>query len=209
MKATLASWKETWQALGAAGSEAAFNDLIARYSEKHRHYHTLQHLREAFDQFTWVRADARRPAEIELALWFHDAIYDVHRDDNEARSADMASQEVLRAGLPAEVAQRVHALIMATCHDAPPGDGDTALLVDADLSILGAEPARFDESDEQIRREFAHVPEDEFRAGRKRVLSGFLARPRLYSTPKFFAKYEQQARENIKRSLARLEAGGA
>ena len=209
MNVTAASWNATWQALGAAsGDDALFNDLVARYSEKHRHYHTLQHLREAFEQFTAARDDAKRPAEIELALWFHDAIYDVHRDDNEERSADMAHACVLKAGLPKDVADRVHTLIMATCHDAPPGDADAQLLVDADLSILGAEPARFDESDEQIRAEFAHVPEAQFREGRKRVLGGFLARERLYCTDRFHAKYEQQARANLRRSLARLQAAG-
>jgi predicted metal-dependent HD superfamily phosphohydrolase len=210
MNVTLASWRQTWQALGAAqADEALFKDLVARYSESHRHYHTLQHLRECFEQFTQARGDAQRPAEIELALWFHDAVYDVHRDDNEERSAALAHASVLAAGLARDAADRVHVLVMATRHDAPPGEPDAQLLVDADLSILGAEPARFDESDLQIRAEYAHVPDAQFREGRKRVLGSFLARPRLYCTDRFFAKYEQQARDNLRRSLARLEAGPA
>ena len=205
MNVILASWQNTWQQLGlATADEALFHQLVARYSEKHRHYHTLQHLRECFLQFDAVRDDALHPGEIELGLWFHDVVYDLDRQDNEQRSADMAHACVLAAGLPVAVADRVHLLIMATVHDAPPGDADARLLVDVDLSILGAEPERFDESDRQIRAEHAHVPEDIFRAGRRRVLSGFLARKRLYCTERFFALYEERARDNLRRSLSRL-----
>jgi predicted metal-dependent HD superfamily phosphohydrolase len=206
---TLASWQRAWHELGAAAPDTAlFNTLIARYSEKHRHYHTLQHLRECLEQFDAVRGMAQRPAEIELALWFHDAVYDPQRQDNEALSADWARDAVLQAGLPDDVAPRIHALIMDTLHLQAPTEPDARLLVDVDLSILGADPARFDESDAQIRAEFAHVPDAEFRQGRRRVLNGFLSRPRLYSTERFYQACEQQARANLQRSLARLAAQG-
>jgi len=208
MSVTLASWERAWRELGAEPQAGLFQTLIARYSEKHRHYHTLQHLRECMDQFEPVRGMARRPAEIELALWFHDAVYDPRRQDNEALSAGWARDAVLQAGLPEAVAGRIHGLIMDTLHAQAPADPDAQLLVDVDLSILGADPARFDESDEQIRAEFAHVPAPEFRQGRQRVLSGFLARPRLYSTQRFHLAFEDQARRNLQRSLARLAAQG-
>ncbi len=76
--------------------------------------------------------------------------------------------------------------------------------MDVDLAILGSDAGRFHESDEQIRLEYAHVPEHEYRAGRRRVLGEFLARPRLYSTDYFYSRYERQARENLSRALARL-----
>jgi predicted metal-dependent HD superfamily phosphohydrolase len=205
MSTSLASWLQTWQELGAPVThEALYNRLIACWNEKHRHYHTLKHLGECLVQFAAVRGDAQRPAEVELALWFHDAFYDPRRDDNELLSANWARSSVLQAGLPPDVADRVHALVMATRHDAVPGDADAQLLVDVDLSILGAASERFDEFDEQIRAEYAHVPDEAFRQGRAHILSGFLARPRLYSTAYFHSVLERQARDNLQRALARL-----
>lgn len=202
-----AGWRRSWRELGQpVADEALHRRLVACWSEPHRHYHTLQHLLECLALFEQVRATAQRPAEIELALWFHDAFYDPKRDDNEERSAQWAHACVLDAGLAPAIADRLQALVMATRHQAVPQDADAQLLVDVDLAILGSEPARFDESDEQIRREYAHVPEDEFRAGRRRVLGEFLARPRLYSTPWFASGFERQARENLARALAKLSA---
>jgi predicted metal-dependent HD superfamily phosphohydrolase len=201
----LEGWRRSWRELGQpAADEALFRRLVDCWSEKHRHYHTMQHLGECLDLFEKVRGTAQRPGEIELALWFHDAFYDPKRDDNEERSAQWARDCVLEAGLPVDIADRLHALVLATRHEAVPEDADAQLLVDVDLAILGSDAARFDESDEQIRLEYAHVPEDEYRAGRRRVLGEFLARPRLYSTDYFYSRYERQARENLSRTLARL-----
>jgi predicted metal-dependent HD superfamily phosphohydrolase len=205
MSTSLGAWQQTWQELGVpVPDEGLYNRLIACWSEAHRHYHTLQHLRECLAQFAPVRGQARRPAEVELALWFHDAIYDPRRGDNELLSANWARSSVLQAGLPLDVADRVHALVMATRHDALPEDADAQLLVDVDLSILGATPERFDEYDEQVRAEYAYVPDKAFRQGRRRILSDFVARPRLYSTEHFLAVLEQRARDNLQRALARL-----
>lgn len=204
MSVTLAGWQRMWEELGAQGSQQAlFNQLIAAYSERHRHYHTLQHLRECLQSFEAARTLAQRPAEVELALWFHDAVYDVHRDDNEERSAEWAAMAVRNAGLQDAVAQRVHALVMATKHKALPAGIDAQVLVDVDLAILGAAEARFDESDMQIRREYAHVPEATFREGRCRVLRSFLERPRLYATEAFHQALEERARRNLARAIAR------
>ena len=205
MNVTLASWRDTWHEAGAPSvDESLFHLLVACYSEKHRYYHTLQHLRECFELFDGARDMARHPAEIGLALWFHDAIYDVRRHDNEARSADMAAASIMASGLGEDVAGRVHMLIMATCHDQPPSDTDAQLLTDVDLAILGADAKRFDESDKQIHAEYAHLAWNDFREGRKRVLNSFLDRPRLYSTDRFYAAYEMQARANLHRSLSKL-----
>jgi predicted metal-dependent HD superfamily phosphohydrolase len=210
MSVTLASWNQTWQAVGATRiDETLFHRLIACYSEPHRRYHTLQHLRECFEQLDAARDLAQRPAEIALALWFHDACYDVHRDDNEARSADWARRAVVSSGAPADTAERVHALIMATVHEGDggmPQDPDTCVMLDVDLSILGSPPARFDESDAQIRAEYAHVPDAKYREGRMRALGGFLARERLYCTERFHQACEQRARSNLGRALERLAA---
>lgn len=206
MNVTGASWRRLWTELGAETIDGGlFNQLVGAYSQAHRHYHTLQHLRECLAHCEAAASLAQRPAEVELALWFHDAVYDPRRADNEERSAEWAWRSILAAGCGEDVAQRVQALVLATrTHEAPAHEPDTQLLVDVDLAILGAAPTRFAESGRQIRAEYAHVPDDEFRAGRARVLSGFLARPRIYATAAFHDALEHRARENLAQALAEL-----
>jgi predicted metal-dependent HD superfamily phosphohydrolase len=203
---TGASWQRLWQALGAQTVNGGlFNQLVQAYSEGHRHYHTLQHLRECLLHFDAAASLARRPAEVELALWFHDAVYDPQRNDNEERSAGWARASVLACGCESGAADRVHALVMTTKrHAAPDADPDAALLLDVDLAILGASPARFDEYERQIRAEYAHVPDEVFRARRADVLRGFQQRPRLYLTDVFHEALDGRARDNLARSLERL-----
>ncbi|NNU42511.1 HD domain-containing protein [Ramlibacter montanisoli] len=206
MNVTGASWRRLWTELGAETIDGGlFNQLVGAYSQAHRHYHTLQHLRECLAHCEAAAALAQRPAEVELALWFHDAVYDPRRADNEERSAEWAWRAILAAGCGEDVAQRVQALVLATrTHEAPAHEPDTQLLVDVDLAILGAAPTRFAESGRQIRTEYAHVPDEAFRAGRARVLSGFLARPRIYATAAFHDALEHRARENLAQALAEL-----
>jgi predicted metal-dependent HD superfamily phosphohydrolase len=138
---------------------------------------------------------------VATALWFHDAIYALRASDNEARSADWAQQALRAAGAAAEAADRVHALVMATCHTAQPATPDAALLVDIDLAILGASPARFAEYEAQIRQEYSFVPGWLFRRKRRQILQGFLDRPRLYSTTHFHDALEAAARRNLQQVL--------
>jgi predicted metal-dependent HD superfamily phosphohydrolase len=206
MSIDFASWRQAWQDAGVAqADEGLHRGVIACWSEPHRHYHTLQHLGECMTQFGEVRAMAEHPGEVALGLWFHDAFYEPRRDDNELRSADWASSCIAKAGAGAEVAQRVHSLIMQTRHKIPPEDADAQLLVDIDLSILGAPAQRFDESDLQVRAEYSHVADAAYREGRRAILQSFLARPRLYSTDYFHSRLEERARVNLQRALARLD----
>ena len=197
-----ASWSDAWRALGACADDAVLTELLARYGEAHRAYHTLQHLGECLAHLARERSGAERPGEVALALWFHDAIYDVHRHDNEARSADWARQAARRAGLAPEVAERLHALVMATRHDAQPVGADARLLVDIDLAILGAAPARFAEYERQIRIEYAHVPPAVFEPRRRQILGGFLARDPLYLTAPMRTRLEAAARANLGQAVA-------
>ena len=198
-------WLATWRELGAAAPSGLYEELMARYGEPHRHYHTLRHLEECFAELPAVRADATRPAEVELALWFHDAIYDTTRHDNEQRSAGWARSVAAQAGLDASVGERVAALIMATRHDAVRADADAVVLVDVDLSILGAPPLRFDEYERQVRQEYAQVPDAIFRRERRKILRRLLERPHLYNTPQMRESHERRARANLERSIARLK----
>lgn len=200
-------WFAPWAELGVPRSarlQALQAQVLARYREPQRHYHTIQHLDECFERWPEIRSHAVRPAEVELALWFHDAVYDTHRADNEELSAVLARDAALGLGVSADAAQRVADLILLTRHAAEPEGPDAEALVDVDLSILGAASARFDEYESQVRREYAWVPEETFRRRRGEILEQFLARPYIYSTGLFRERYEPRARANLQRSLRAL-----
>jgi predicted metal-dependent HD superfamily phosphohydrolase len=202
---TAAQWIATWNELGAAPPDGVYEELMARYAEPRRRYHTARHLDECFATLASIRARVSRPAEVELALWFHDAIYDPKRGDNEARSAEWARAVLASAGTGADVGERVAALILATRHDATPSGADAEVLVDVDLAILGAAPARFDEYERQVREEYDWMPPPIFARKRRAILERLLARPRLYATAQMQEAYEHRARSNLARSLERLE----
>lgn len=192
--------------MGASGDGVAvLQALQARYSEPHRKYHTLQHLAECLAWLDTAQVLAEHPHEVALALWFHDAIYEVHVQTgvsgNEARSAEWAVSALAQAGVATPSVARIESLIMATCHTALPVTPDEQVLVDIDLSILGADPQRFAQYEQQIRDEYAHVPDPVFKPKRREILSGFLARPRIYATAYFYDELEARARENLRTSL--------
>jgi predicted metal-dependent HD superfamily phosphohydrolase len=197
-------WKAMWRTLGGHEPGGLYDELMARYAEPQRHYHTARHLDECFSLLDELGALADHPPEVELALWFHDAIYQPRRSDNETASADWVRASALAAGVKMQTAERVHALVMATRHDAVPQGRDQEVLVDIDLSILGATPARFDEYERQVRAEYAWVPEFLFRRKRRAILGQFMARPAIYATAPLREQLETRARANLARSVARL-----
>ena len=202
---SLHRWCSTWSSLGVPNcNQQLYAQLLEAYREPHRKYHNLQHLGECFQHLDTLRDQAQRPAEIELALWFHDAIYDTRRKGSEQKSADWARRETLAEGLDPSTAQRIHDLVMATLHTATADGTDTKIMIDADLGILGAETERFDEYEEQVRAEYKWVPSFLYRRERRKVLDSFVTRPTIYSTPTFRKDYEPQARANIARALSRL-----
>ncbi len=200
-----ASWTRCWPTLGAAGDGLVLMDrLLAAWAEPQRRYHTLQHLGECLALFDRYRQLAEQPAEVELALWFHDAVYDVRGKDNEARSAAWAQADLKAAGVGAAAIARIAGHIMATCHAALPVGMDQQLLVDIDLSILGAPKPRFLAYEEQVRAEYAWVPGFLFRRKRREILKEFLARQPIYNTPSIREELESRARENLAYSMAAL-----
>jgi predicted metal-dependent HD superfamily phosphohydrolase len=206
--ADAAQWLKAWRDLGVPDSpelHRLYRDVLLRYSEPHRHYHTGQHLAECFEKVQHIISLAEHPAEVRVGLWFHDAIYDTRRHDNEQQSADWARSAAREMGANAASAQRIHDLIMFTRHSAAPVGVDAHVLVDADLSILGAPPERFQEYEAQVRREYAWVPDEMFRSTRAQILKELLGRSHLYSTAYFQERYEAQARRNLQHSLQYLE----
>lgn len=203
------SWQRACLGLSLSGSHESLRDqLIGCYQEPQRHYHSLQHLAECIAILNALplsmQLNATAQSEVEMALWFHDAIYDVKGSDNEQKSANWAQTQLLDAGVAFGVAQRIYGLIMATKHDAKPLFPSEQLLVDVDLSILGAAPSRFAQYDKQVRQEYAWVPEDVFRVKRLAVLQQFLTRPFIYCTQYFRETREAQARENLQLAVTQL-----
>ena len=176
-------------------------DLITAYTAPGRHYHNLAHIEDCLALLARVENLSEREHDILTeAIWWHDVIYDATRADNEERSAELAGQHV-RADIAADVARLIR---LTKTHDVHAGDRLGAILISIDLSILGAEPARYDSYAAAIRQEFIHVPEADYRAGRARVLDHFAARPVIFPDPAFAAKYDPRARDNLARELASL-----
>jgi predicted metal-dependent HD superfamily phosphohydrolase len=199
------SWRVLWKALGGGGNpDDVIFDIQNRYAEPHRKYHTIQHLEECLDTFQQVKALAQHPAAVEMALLFHDVIYDVHRHDNEFESAELADRWLTKGSVKREVIDRIKSLILVTQHSNVPQDADECLLVDIDLAILGADAERFWEYDQQIRQEYAFVPETLYNQKRYEILNGFLLRPSIYSTQYFQEFLEIRARENLQSLIAKL-----
>lgn len=177
--------------------------LVAAYSQPHRHYHTIRHLAECLRVFDTVRLHAVHPHEVELALWFHDVVYNPRASDNEARSARAAADAATLLNLPADAVARIVDLVLATEHRNVPSTADAGLLIDVDLSILGADPQRFREYEADVRREYAHVPEATFNAKRAEILKSLLARDRIFVTDAL-TPLEEPARANLAWSVRKL-----
>ena len=197
-------WSTVCTDAGIAPSESDYRRVRRAWGGMGRHYHTLAHLDSCLRELDGARELALRPAEVELALWFHDAVYRSWRRDNEARSADLA-QTVLRAA-PAETVERIRQMILATLHDDAGFSGDTALVIDIDLSILGAPPAVYSRFESAIRREYWWVPRARYVAGRSKILERILGRSAIYTNDSFYERYESAARSNLEAALASLKA---
>lgn len=190
-----------------ADAGPVFDLLAAAYSAPDRYYHNLDHLVEMFRTAGRLATITDDPAPLHLAIWFHDAVYDPRAKDNEYRSADLAEILLAPVGVPQSALDRVKQLVMATAHLAynrPPGDRETAVLLDADLAILGADEERYRNYAVAVRNEYAWVPDPEYRAGRAKVLEHFLSRPRIFWTETMFAEGEQTARANLRAELLDL-----
>ena len=201
-------FQRAWRMVGATGDAAeAFEGLRVRHAAPSRHYHTMAHVLETIAALRASGGSLANPAEAELALWYHDAVYDPARNDNEEASAELATHELRRAGVKEPVVERISAMILDTRHSAPATTADGALVADADLATLGAAEDVFDAYNAAIRQEYAFVPEPVYRAARAEVLRKFLDRPAVYQTRVFRRTHETGARTNLARALARLQAG--
>jgi predicted metal-dependent HD superfamily phosphohydrolase len=211
MKRThISHWRDCCEKLGWLDASVAvwYDRLTAAYSEPQRYYHTLQHLEECLSLMDLMKSGhlAKEVAVIEMALWFHDAIYDPKLGDNEERSANLALEALEQASVAAPVVARIQHLILLTKEHRPVVDvsADEAVLLDIDLAIFGKEAARFDEYERQIRSEYGWVTDGVYRVKRVEILGGFLQRNSIYLTSYMRSRFEQAARQNIQRLIAQL-----
>ena len=205
METLYARFERAVMAAGATHcARSALDDLVARYGEPHRHYHTLHHVKACLGWLDRLATLAEAPDELELALWFHDAVYLPRRGDNEHMSAKLARGTLAPFTIPEPSVGRICRHIEATAkHER--AAGDVALMVDIDLSILGAAGPDFERFEKQVRREYAHVPQALYRKARAAVLERFLLKPSIYQLPTLKQGLELQARTNLELRIAQLK----
>lgn len=182
--------------------------LRAAYAEPRRRYHTLAHIEDCLARLAAISPLSERDRKLlTAAIWWHDAVYDPTRGDNEALSAELAAADLPALGYtPDEVAEVQRLILLTKGHQVPADDRLGALMVSIDLSILGADPETYDAYARAIRDEYAHVPEDLYREGRARVLRHFLEAPALFPDLDFAARLDAPARANLRREIAALNA---
>lgn len=179
--------------------------LLQRWAEPHRRYHDLRHLQEVLAALDVLTEPGTPPPAVRLAVWFHDAVYLARPGDDEEDSALLATEVLTGLDVPARTVADVARLVrLTTVHEPGPDDGAGALLVDADLAILAADPDRYRQYATAVRAEYAHVPDDAFAAGRAAVLDRLLQHPALFHTARGRAEWEPAARANLSAELSRL-----
>jgi predicted metal-dependent HD superfamily phosphohydrolase len=200
-------WRVLWHRAGLRGDAArCFEQLMGLYTEPHRAYHNGHHIAECLREFDSAEGLTNKPIAVELAIWFHDAIYDPRANENEERSAELAREQLSLGGASQALLEAVTTLIAATKHTNVPRNPDEQLLVDVDLSILGQSEKGFAEYEAQIRQEYAWVPREVYTSKRAEILENFLRRQSIYSTELFRSKYEERARRNLTISIRKLRA---
>lgn len=197
----------TWRQLTGGTHEHLLDGLLSRLREPHRRYHTVTHVMWVLRHVDELLAEPVHAGidgdAVRLAALYHDAVYDPRRSDNEAVSATLAAEVAATLGWHTSRCGSVHRLVMATAGHTPTS-ADEAVLVDADLAVLGGEPKDYTAYVNGVRAEYAHVPDDAWRAGRAEVLRRFLEMPRLFTTDTMFLRRERRARANLAAELASL-----
>ena len=185
--------------------EKTFELLQNMYSENHRFYHNPGHIKFLLALFQQFENEIEDKQAVFFSIWFHDAIYDPQKKDNEKQSAKLAGEELQKISLPKEKISKIEKLILATeKHSAENTDADGKLFLDFDLAILGAKDDVYDEYKNAIRSEYSFVPKEIYITERKRILQNFLQRDFIYFTQTMRGKFEEKARRNIEREILEL-----
>ncbi len=198
-------WETLWKnADSPQNAEGLFHQLIKAYSAKNRAYHNINHIQMCLSEFDRVKDRLNDPTEVELAIWFHDVIYNPRSLYNEEKSAEFATSNLNTCGISPIRINKVRELILATKHDRSINDSDTKYLVDIDISILGYPPEIYEYYENCIRKEYKWVPKIMYKKKRREVLLSFLDRGQIYQTRFFFDNYELQSRFNLENAIMLL-----
>ena len=181
-----------------------WNEIESKYSSKERHYHNLSHLEFMIRVLTPVKGLSEDWNTLLLSVFYHDIIYTVQQQDNEEKSAYLASNRLRTLSVPSHNITKCRKQIMATKDHQCQEDNDANLLIDADLAILGTPAEIYRQYAENIRREYSIYPDDMYRNGRRNVLIRFIKMKTIYKTPPFISAYEEQARNNLEYELAQI-----
>lgn len=198
-------WNDLCQRLNIFNNQIFFDDITNHYSETHRHYHTLNHINFCLQELEPVKNSLHNPETVELAIWFHDVIYDIGKNNNEEKSAKMAIQFCQKNNLSPEFTKQVEDHILATGDHTLSDNADTNYLIDIDMSILGYSPDDIYKFEEQIYQEYSTIyNRKEYLIGRL----GFLSKLKgynIYKTEYFKNKYGQSSQDNITKTIKNLE----
>lgn len=199
-------WMDLFSFASETGNtiQKGFQKLVDRYSEKHRYYHNLNHVDDCLKHLDEIVDRIIDYRTVEVALWFHDIIYDPMKNDNEKMSSQYAKAFLESVNLASDVISKIEHLVALTKHPTFPETNDEKFLVDIDLTILAANKEHYDHYESCIRKEYGFVPSSLYKRGRKKILMSFAKSDRIYWTDHFYKKYENQARGNIERAMANL-----
>jgi len=190
------------------GNQSLINNLWEEieksYSGKNRHYHTLFHLDNLLEQLREVKTEIKEWDTVLFSLYYHDIVYNSLKSDNEERSAALAEKRMVQLSVPNEIIKNCKNQILATKSHLEHSDSDTTYFTDTDLSILGQSWEIYSIYFKNVRKEYSIYPDLIYNPGRKKVLTHFLARNRIFKTDYFFHKFEQQAKQNIQKEVDML-----
>lgn len=180
--------------------ENLWMEIETYYTSKKRHYHTLSHLENLFQELLPIQEKFEDWETVQFSIFYHDIIYNASRNDNEEKSAILAIERLKEIGISEDqILKCNHQILMTKSHEI--SDNDTNYFTDADLSILGKNGEAYEEYYKQIRKEYRIYPDFMYNRGRKKALQHFLQMDRIFKTDYFFEKHETQARLNLKNEL--------
>lgn len=182
----------------------AFQSLVSKYSERHRFYHSINHIYSCLEHFDTVISLVNNQFAVEVAIWLHDIIYNPKSNKNEGECAKYAKNLLLFLDCDKNDIALIEKLINLTKHPSHPSTSDEKFLLDIDLSILGAKPEVFDKYEENVRKEYSFVPRFLFSRGRKKLLLSFVRQEWIFQTGHFRNNFEEQARQNLEDSIKKL-----
>jgi len=197
-------WNTLCERFNIKTDQKTYEALIKAHAEPHRAYHTLDHIEACLTHLDRVRSETTAPEEIEMALWFHDAVYQPFSSTNEEDSASWCAQWLQSSSVEQSIIDRIRQYILDTKSHDTPLTQDGCYMLDIDLSILGTPQSVYDQFEQDVRREYRRVPSFIFCKKRKAILLNFLNRDKIYKTAYFQDTFETQARSNLKRAISNL-----